>query len=158
MRVPLSAQAPLGKPLSIVPGGRGTLGPGLARWAGMSFTEKHLAREFLTISKMTVIYCRDHHDTAGGELCEKCSGFLGYAETRLHKCPYGDDKPTCTNCPVHCYKPEQRAYAKEIMRYAGPKMILRHPWLAIAHIVDGYRKARHPRELSREERLRSRHD
>ncbi len=42
------------------------------------------------------------------------------------------------------------------MRYAGPKMLLRHPLLAIAHQLDGFRKARHPREFTREQRLHSR--
>jgi len=42
------------------------------------------------------------------------------------------------------------------MRYAGPRMLRRHPLLAIAHILDNFRTARHPRESSREERLRAR--
>ncbi len=124
----------------------------------MNFEQKHLAREYLTISKMTDIYCSAHHDGDGNELCEKCRTFMEYAGRRLKKCPYGDDKPTCANCPVHCYKPEQRAYAKDIMRFAGPRMLWRHPFLTIAHFADGLRKARHPRELTREERLRSRRD
>ncbi len=112
----------------------------------------HLERELLTISKMVHIYCSDHHDTA--ELCDECARFMDYAEVRLDKCPYGQDKPTCSNCPVHCYKADYRDQAKAIMRYAGPRMLLRHPVLTISHYVDGLRRARHPRELSREERLR----
>jgi hypothetical protein len=27
------------------------------------------------------------------------------------------------------------------MRYAGPRMLLRHPWLGITHLVDGRRAA-----------------
>lgn len=114
----------------------------------------HLAREFLTMSKMVGIYCADHHDGVDGGLCDSCSEFLDYAETRLEKCPYGVDKPTCANCPVHCYKAEQRAQAKMIMRYAGPRMLLYHPFLTIAHKLDGLRRARHPRELTRAERMK----
>jgi hypothetical protein len=44
------------------------------------------------------------------------------------------------------------------MRYAGPRMLLRHPLLAILHQLDGLRKAVHPRELTREQRLRTRDD
>ena len=113
----------------------------------------HLERERFTISKMVGIYCNDHHDTA--ELCDDCRIFLDYAEVRLDKCPFGEDKPTCANCPVHCYKPDYRQRAKDIMRYAGPRMMLRHPLLAISHLIDGRRKARHPRELTREERLQN---
>lgn len=114
---------------------------------------QRLERERLTMSKMVGIYCSAHHAGEAG-LCPDCAGFLDYAEVRLDKCPYGEDKPTCANCPVHCYKPQYRATAREIMRYAGPRMLLRHPLLTIAHYLDGRRRARHPRELTRAERLK----
>ena len=118
----------------------------------MATKPRHLQREFRTMSKMVDIYCADRHES-GGQLCDDCATFLDYAEVRLEKCPYGEDKPTCANCPVHCYKPHYRAQAKQIMRYAGPRMLLRHPLLTIAHYVDGLRRARHPRELTRDERM-----
>jgi hypothetical protein len=37
--------------------------------------------------------------------------------------------------------PEQREQARVMIRYAGAKMLLRHPWLAIAHLIDGRREA-----------------
>ncbi len=122
----------------------------------MFANDTRLARERLTIGKMVGIYCAAHHASPGDSMCQSCREFLDYAELRLEKCPYGEDKPTCANCPIHCYKPERKAQAQAIMRYAGPRMLLRHPFLAIAHQLDGFRKARHPRELTREERLRSR--
>ena len=118
--------------------------------------DKRLAREWLTMTKMVGIYCTDHHDGSAESLCAACEEFLGYAERRLEKCPYGEDKPTCSNCPIHCYKPERRAQVKEIMGYAGPRMLLRHPILAIRHQLDGFRKAEHPKEMTREQRLSSR--
>ena len=108
------------------------------------------------MAKMVGVYCSGQHDGTKDVLCANCQEFLDYADVRLQKCPYGDDKPTCANCPVHCYKPAQREQAREIMRYAGPRMLLRHPLLAIAHQLDGLRKARHPRELTREQRIQSR--
>jgi hypothetical protein len=37
-----------------------------------------------------------------------------------------------------------------VMRYAGPRMLLRHPWLALRHLLDGLRPAPpHPRESRR---------
>jgi predicted amidophosphoribosyltransferase len=108
------------------------------------------------MSKMVGIYCAAHHDSDVDSLCEECSEFLHYAERRLRKCPYGDQKPTCANCPVHCYKPARKDQARVIMRYAGPRMLLRHPLLAIAHQLDGFRKATHPRERTREQRTRPR--
>lgn len=122
----------------------------------MQSMQKRLARERVTMGKMVGIYCSAHHSNAGDSLCADCQDFLSYAETRLHKCPYGEEKPTCANCPVHCYKPAQREQARKIMRYAGPRMLLRHPLLAIAHQIDGLRKASHPRELTRKQRLDSR--
>jgi hypothetical protein len=117
---------------------------------------KRLGRESLTMTRMVGIYCAAHHDSSRNALCTACQEFLDYAQLRLQKCPYGEDKPTCANCPIHCYKPARKAQARDIMRFAGPRMLLRHPLLAIAHQFDGFRKARHPRELTREQRLRSR--
>ena len=121
----------------------------------MRSKKKHLERERRTIEKMVEIYCQDHHGSGDSELCEGCLTFMDYANVRIDKCPYGNDKPTCSNCPIHCYKPAQRAQVKAIMRYSGPRMLLRHPLLTILHKIDGLRTARHPRELTREERLDS---
>ena len=117
--------------------------------------EKHLAREWLTMEKMVGIYCADHHDGSVDSPCPDCGEFLAYAGRRLEKCPYGEDKPTCSNCPIHCYKPERREQVKKIMGYAGPRMLLRHPILAIRHQLDGFRKVEHPKELTRKQRLGS---
>jgi hypothetical protein len=66
---------------------------------------------------------------------------MDYATRRLDRCVFGDDKPTCANCKVHCYNAENREAVRTMMRYAGPKMLLRHPLLAIAHVIDGRRPA-----------------
>lgn len=94
---------------------------------------------------MVAIYCADHHH--GDNPCEECRAFLAYAEKRLEKCPYGDAKPACAKCPVHCYKRQQRETARAIMRYSGPRMTWRHPWLALMHMVDKFRKVEHPMAL-----------
>jgi len=117
-----------------------------------------LKREHGTLVCMTEIYCNHHHGLQDDGLCDDCAKLMTYAERRLEKCPYGEKKPTCANCPVHCYKPARRKQAREIMRYAGPRMLLRHPLLAIAHQIDGFRRAMHPGHLTREQRLKSRKD
>lgn len=106
------------------------------------------------MTMMIGIYCADHHNGAETALCASCQEFQDYADRRLEKCPYGDDKPTCANCPVHCYKPARRDQVKRIMRYAGPRMLLKHPVLAIRHQLDGFRKAVHPKNLTRQQRMR----
>ena len=91
-----------------------------------------------TIRAMIAIYCRAHH-RPDGELCSNCRELLEYAYARLDRCPFGDDKPTCARCPIHCYRPEIRARVKEVMRYAGPRMIFRHPILALRHQWHAFR-------------------
>jgi len=70
---------------------------------------------------------------------EHYQGLNGYANRRLDRCVFGDDKPACKNCPVHCYQPAKREEMKEIMRWADPRMLWRHPVLAILHMVDARR-------------------
>ena len=100
---------------------------------------------------MVGIYCRGqgHAHAAGTGLCADCQGFLDYAERRLEKCPYGPEKPTCAKCPIHCYKPAQRQHAKEVMRYAAPRMTFSHPWLSLLHVLDKLRRVEHPMEARR---------
>ncbi len=97
-------------------------------------------RERDTIGAMLRIYCHDHHGKGRG-LCPDCSDVLAYSERRLEKCLFGDVKPTCARCPVHCYQPAMRTRVKDVMRYAGPRMIYRHPILAMRHILHGRREA-----------------
>ena len=108
-------------------------------------------RERKTINAMIGIFCRDQHAPGGG-LCPECAALAVYAEQRLDNCPFGDDKPTCAKCPIHCYKRAQREQARVIMRYAGPRMTFRHPWLALTHLLDKLRRVEHPMEKRRRER------
>ena len=102
-----------------------------------------LDRELKTITAMVKIYCRKHHDnqaTHAGELCEDCNKFLEYVGQRLAHCPFAEQKPTCVNCTIHCYKKEMQAKAKQIMRYSGPRMLWHHPIMAFLHLLDGRKK------------------
>lgn len=118
----------------------------------MSLESGRLEREYRTMHCMVRIYCADHHATAGGALCGECGEFLDYAQRRLEKCPYGADKPVCARCPIHCYKQTQREQAQAIMRYAGPRMVLRHPWLSLTHMLDKLRRVEHPMDARRRDR------
>jgi hypothetical protein len=94
-----------------------------------------IEREKKTVQKMIRLYCHKHHQGSNG-LCSACSMLEKYATDRTNKCKFGKNKPVCSNCPVHCYKPEKRNEIKTVMRYAGPRMIYKHPVLAVLHIVD----------------------
>ena len=69
-------------------------------------------------------------------LCPQCQALLDYAHQRLERCRFGEDKPSCTLCPVHCYKPAMRQQIRQVMRYSGPRMLLHNPVLAIRHLWD----------------------
>jgi len=93
-------------------------------------------RELKTIAAMIDLWCRARHET-DGSLCPDCETLLAYAGKRLDKCPYGDEKPTCRRCPIHCYNPVMRGRVREIMRYAGPRLFRHHPLLALMHLAEG---------------------
>jgi hypothetical protein len=99
-----------------------------------------IVREQATMAAMMAIYCRDHHPKARG-LCEDCVKLLDYAQRRLDTCPFGEDKPGCTDCQVHCFSASQREAVRVVMRYAGPRMLLRHPILSIYHLLAKRREA-----------------
>jgi hypothetical protein len=99
---------------------------------------------------MVGLYCRDHHAPLEG-LCGDCASLLAYAEKRLRVCPFSEDKPVCNRCPVHCYAPALRQRVQAVMRYAGPRMLLRHPWLTVLHLLDTLRPTpEHPRRARRQ--------
>jgi hypothetical protein len=98
-----------------------------------------LSREKRTIRAMMQVYCRDHHETTGS-LCGECQSLYDYALDRLDRCRFGVEKPTCARCPIHCYKPAMRDRIKEVMRYAGRRMLFRHPILALLHLMDKFRR------------------
>ncbi len=91
-----------------------------------------MAREKRTIEVMVGMYCANYHKTEGG-LCEKCIGLMDYARMRLDKCLFGEKKPSCAKCAIHCYSPSMRASVTEVMKYAGPRMITKHLILTLLH-------------------------
>jgi hypothetical protein len=98
-----------------------------------------IVREKRTVAAMIGIYCHAHHGTTD-ILCGQCMTLFEYACCRLDRCPYGDAKTPCAMCPTHCYQSLMRTRIKEVMRYAGPRMLLRHPILALRHQWDSLTK------------------
>lgn len=49
-------------------------------------------------------------------------------------------KTFCSNCPVHCYRPEMRERIRQVMRDSGPRMLFHHPAAAIRHLVETRRE------------------
>lgn len=90
-------------------------------------------RELQTIEVMIKMYCRHHH--GGAPLCADCTELFDYAQRRLQRCVFGDAKPACAKCVVHCYKQDMRERIRAVMRWAGPRMLLRHPILGVLHLL-----------------------
>jgi hypothetical protein len=95
---------------------------------------RNIRRDAKTVAAMVRIYCAGTHGSAAGLLCQPCAALLEYADDRLAKCPFGEEKTTCRDCRIHCYRPSERTAMKDVMRYAGPRMLWRHPLLAIRHL------------------------
>ena len=91
-------------------------------------------REQQVVSLMISLYCRKHH--GGKALCPECAALDAYARLRSEKCPFMETKTFCSNCRVHCYKPEMREKIRAVMRFSGPRMLFYHPVLAIRHVIE----------------------
>jgi hypothetical protein len=92
-------------------------------------------RETVIVQSMIRMYCRSNH-IGEGFLCQECTSLTAYASKRSLSCMYGEYKPVCKECPVHCYSPQMREQMRLVMQWAGPRMIYRKPVYAIIHFID----------------------
>ena len=98
-----------------------------------------IRREKKTLSIMIDIYCKQFNSGVS-EHCAEYRELLNYSLKRVDNCPYGENKPVCPKCKIHCYNKNMRAKIKAVMKYSGPKIMFRHPYLALMHFVDSFRK------------------
>ena len=98
--------------------------------------ENGMTAEWQTIKVMVELYCRDHHDCQSPP-CVACNELIEYAIAKVKKCPLKEKRTTCGKCEIHCYKPAMKKKIKEVMRYAGPRMLKEHPLLAARHMLKG---------------------
>ena len=89
---------------------------------------------------MIRLYCRRKEGNRA--VCDSCRQLQEYAFARLDCCRFGERKPACRNCKVHCYKPEMRQQMRAVMRYAGPRMLLSRPILVLRHMAETMRRKR----------------
>lgn len=110
-------------------------------------------RDLRTLATFITFYCRRRHPNderapvslrtidvtsvcgRAVPLCAPCAKLLAHAFMKRILCPL-DSKPTCKRCPQHCYAPAYRIAIREVMRFAGPRLVLRgrldylvHLWL-----------------------------
>lgn len=106
----------------------------------MGVAEEKIDRDTRILAQFIEVYCEKKHpgfDKAPWEppdgyyisiekssplLCQGCADLLDYSANRRRMCPL-DPKPTCKNCEIHCYAPENRARIREVMRFSGMQMI-----------------------------------
>jgi hypothetical protein len=112
--------------------------------AALTVRGPRIEREKRTVAAMIELYCFDHHTASHGELCPQCADLHAYAMQRLDRCPFQESKTTCANCAIHCYRSDRKEQIRIVMRYAGPRMLWRHPLMTIRHLVDGRRKPATP--------------
>lgn len=92
-----------------------------------------IQQEITLIAGMIQLYYRKR-----GEQAKIAEGkMLAYAQKRLEVCRFGEAKPTCQHCPVHCYQRDYREQMKVIMRFSGPRIVITHPILCIKHAYRG---------------------
>ena len=106
----------------------------------MRSTEEKREREKQVVSLMIRLYCNKNHKSEKGELCAECAALEEYARMRSDKCPFMENKTFCSNCKVHCYKPEMREKIREVMRFSGPRMLFHHPVMAVRHVIESRRE------------------
>jgi len=94
-----------------------------------------IEREKRTVGVMVKMYCNHNHNTINS-ICSDCNELTEFANERINRCVFQDDKPVCSECQIHCYRRDMRDKIKIVMRYTGPRMIFRHPILGIRHLID----------------------
>lgn len=100
---------------------------------------KKLNSEYQALANMIGIYCQYHH-CSSHLVCKSCQSLLEYALVRLDRCPYGDNKPICRKCPIHCYKKAEKQKIKKIMGFSGPRMLFYHPLVVLKHLIREWEK------------------
>ncbi|MBF0319188.1 MAG: nitrous oxide-stimulated promoter family protein [Nitrospirae bacterium] len=101
------------------------------------FSKNRIEFEKKTVTKMIQFYCKKLHHPKDSPFCPECAGLLEYSHRRLDKCVYQNDKPACSKCTIHCYKPDRRQQIRDVMRYSQPRLLLRRPHLVILHAIEG---------------------
>lgn len=101
---------------------------------------KRIKREQACVEAMIKLFCLNKHGSRAA-LCDDCQELLDYAVIRLRHCKFGEAKPVCADCSIHCYHPLLRSRIIEVMRYSGPRMIFKHPKLAVLHFLDSFRNS-----------------
>lgn len=113
-------------------------------------------RDRKTIEAIGAIYCRAHHGKESREndedlahqsegksssstrtdqkhLCPQCAEVVEYAMARTKRCP-NNHEGNCADCEIHCFNASMREQVRQMMAYAAPRMLFRHPIMTIRYL------------------------
>lgn len=104
---------------------------------------RRLRRDEKTLWAMARIYCASNCEAEKDErgLCPECAACIEYAIERTRRCPH-EHKGNCEDCDIHCYQPEKRAQIRAIMAFAGPRMLTKHPVMALRYLKKKFARKR----------------
>lgn len=87
-----------------------------------------------TIEFMINLYCEKNHKTE--DLCQQCKELKEFTHKKIDRCPKKETKTFCSTCTIHCYPKEKREEIRQVMKWAGPRMLWYKPSLALKHIAN----------------------
>jgi hypothetical protein len=104
--------------------------------ATMETSTKRQKRDIGLLARFVRLHCEGRHGAAGRsgirlpaglgtvQLCGDCASLLTYAVSKRLACPLDAEKPSCRRCRIHCYGDRQRQEIREVMAFAGKRMIM----------------------------------
>lgn len=90
------------------------------------------------IETMIRIYCDGNCGVKSDKqtLCVDCQELLDYAKHRLENCPRTSTRTSCGRCDTPCYREPYKQKIRLVMKYAGPRMVFKHPIKTVKYVID----------------------
>lgn len=104
----------------------------------------HIDKDRKTLEAIGRIYCAAHHEDAKKDeagLCASCRETVERTFERASACPFGHEG-NCQDCEVHCQRGDAQRRIREMMRYAAPRMTVRHPLMTFDYLRKKVRSGR----------------
>ncbi|ABK97940.1 conserved hypothetical protein [Pelobacter propionicus DSM 2379] len=102
----------------------------------METMTKRQKKDIRLLTGFVRLYCAGHHgetsrvdvrlpaDLGTVPLCGECGQLLSYAVSKRLSCPLEGEKPSCKRCRIHCYGDRERQKIRQVMAWAGKRMIM----------------------------------
>lgn len=100
----------------------------------MAEVSGRILQEQQCVEKMIQIFCRGNHGPVPAP-CPACRSLIDETRRRVAVCQFGENKPVCQECTIHCFPSKSRRKIQEVMRYSGPRIFFISPMDAITHMA-----------------------